>query len=76
MVGGGENSRRWRLFKSLFSQKVSSFNISQMGIDIEDPSGETVHDMEENIISKYCPDPTMDGGVIAVGFSAINMSSF
>jgi hypothetical protein len=31
--------------------------------------------MEENNISKYCYDPTVEGGVIAVGFSAINMSS-
>jgi hypothetical protein len=46
-----------------------------MGTDIEDPSGKTIHDMEENNISKYCSNPTVEGGVIAVGFSAINMSS-
>jgi hypothetical protein len=31
--------------------------------------------MEEKNISKYRFDPTMEGGVIAVGCSAINMSS-
>jgi hypothetical protein len=31
--------------------------------------------MEENNISKYCSNPTVKGGVIAVGFSAINISS-
>jgi hypothetical protein len=31
--------------------------------------------MEENNISKYCSNPTVKGGVIAVEFSAINMSS-
>jgi len=53
MVAEGENSRQQRLSRSLFSQKFSSCNISQTGTDIEDPSGETVHDMEENNISKY-----------------------
>jgi hypothetical protein len=31
--------------------------------------------MEGNNISKYCSDLTMEGGIIAIGFSAINMSS-
>jgi len=31
--------------------------------------------MEENIIYKYRSDPTVEGGVIAVGVYAINMSS-
>jgi hypothetical protein len=31
--------------------------------------------MEENNISKYFSNPTIEGGVIAVGFSAINTSS-
>jgi hypothetical protein len=46
-----------------------------MGSDIEDPSGETVHDMEENNITQYRSNPTVEGGVIAVGFYAINISS-
>ena len=71
----GENSQRRRLSRSLFSQNFSSCNISQTGTDIEDPSSKTVHDMEENNISKYCSNPTVEGGVIAVGFSAINTSS-
>ena len=43
--------------------------------DREDPSGENVQYMEENNISEYRSDPTVEGGVIAVIFSAINMSS-
>jgi hypothetical protein len=31
--------------------------------------------MDENNISEYRTDPTVKGGVIAVGWSAINMSS-
>ena len=46
-----------------------------MGTDIEYPSGETVHDMEENIIYKYCSDPTVEGGFIVVGVYVINISS-
>jgi len=53
----------------------SSLDISQMGTDIENPSSENVHDMDENNISEYRSDPTVEGGVIAVGCSAINMSS-
>jgi hypothetical protein len=74
-VDGGENSWRLRLFRSVFFQKFSSRNISQTETDIEDPSSENVQDMEEKNISKYCFDPTMEGRVIAVGVSAINMSS-
>jgi hypothetical protein len=54
---------------------LASHDISQTGTDIEYPSGETVHNMEENIIYKYHSDPTVEGGVIAVGVYAINMSS-
>ena len=72
----GENNRRRRLSKSVFLQTISSRDTSQTGIDIENPSSENVHDMEENNISEYRSDPMMEGGVIAVGFSAINMSSF
>jgi hypothetical protein len=46
-----------------------------MGTDIENPSGENVHNMDENNITEYRSDPTMEGGIIAVGCSAINMSS-
>jgi phosphoenolpyruvate carboxylase len=46
-----------------------------MGTDIEDPSGENVHDMKENNIFEYRSDPTMEVGVIAVGVTTINMSS-
>ena len=46
-----------------------------METDIENPSGENVHDMDENNISKYRSDPTVEGRVIAIGYSAINMSS-
>jgi hypothetical protein len=46
-----------------------------MVIDIQDPSSENVHYMEENNISEYRSDPTVEGGVIAIGFSTINMSS-
>jgi hypothetical protein len=31
--------------------------------------------MEGNNIYEYCSDPTVKGGIIAIGFSAINMSS-
>jgi len=43
--------------------------------DIQDPSNENAHNMEENNISKYGSNPTVDGGVIAVGITVINMSS-
>jgi hypothetical protein len=46
-----------------------------MGTNIENPSGENVHDMDENNIFEYHSDPTVEGGIIAVGCSAINMSS-
>jgi len=74
-VDEGENRQQRRLSRSVFSQIFSSLDISQMGIDIENPSGDNVHDMNENNISKYCYEPTVKGGVIAVGCSAINMSS-
>ena len=77
-VAGGENSQQRRLSKSVFPQKFISYNISQTGIDIEDSSGDNgdnVHYMEENNISEYRSNPMMEGGVIAVRFSAINMSS-
>ena len=57
----GENRQQRRLSKSVFSHIFSSLDISQTGIDIENPAGDNVHDME-------C-------GVIAIGCSAINMSS-
>jgi hypothetical protein len=50
-------------------------DISQTETHIENPSGENVHDMDENNISKYRSDPTVEGRVIAIGYSAINMSS-
>ena len=71
----GENRQERRLSRSVFSQMFSSLDISQMGTDIENPSSENVHDMDENNISEYRSDPTVEGGVIAVGCSAINMSS-
>ena len=49
---------------------MSSLDISQMGTNIENPSGENVHDMDENNIFEYHSDPTVEGGVIAVGCSA------
>jgi len=60
-VAEGENRQQRRLSKSVFSHIFSSLDISQTGIDIENPAGDNVHDME--------------GGVIAIGCSAINMSS-
>jgi len=75
-VAGGENSRRQRLSRSVFSQKFSSREISQIRTDIEDASSDNVqHYMEENNISDYRCDPTVEGGVIVVRLSAINMSS-
>jgi hypothetical protein len=49
--------------------------MSQTGTDIENPSGDNVHDMVENNISKYRSDSMVEGRVIAAGCSAINMSS-
>ena len=72
--GRRRNGRLLRLFKSVFSQIFFSYDISQTGTDIKDPSGENVQDMEENNISKYRFDPTVKGEVIAVEFSAINIS--
>jgi len=37
------------------------------GIDIENPYGDNVHDMDENNIPEYHVNPTVEGGVIAVG---------
>jgi hypothetical protein len=75
MVAEGEISRRRRLSRSVFSHKCSSRNISQTETAIETPSSENVHDIEENNIFEYHSNPMVEGGVIAVGFSAINMSS-
>jgi len=50
-----------------FSQIFSSLGISQTGTDIENPYGDNVHDMDENNIPEYRADPTVEGGVIAVG---------
>jgi hypothetical protein len=74
MMDDGENGWRLRLSRSVFSQKLSSYDISQTGTDIEDLSGENIQDMEENNISKYRSNPTMEGGVITVGIYVINMS--
>ena len=74
-MDGGKNDQQLRLSKSVFFQKFSSYDISQTETDIEDCSRENVQDMKENIISKYRCDPTMEGGVIAIRFSTINMSS-
>jgi hypothetical protein len=74
-VAEGESRQQRRLSRSVFSQILSSLNISQMGTNIENPSGANVHDMDENNIFEYRSDPTVEGRVIAVGCSAINMSS-
>jgi hypothetical protein len=50
-----------------FSQIFSSLDISQTGTDIENPYGDNVHDMDENNIPEYRANPTVEGGVIAVG---------
>jgi hypothetical protein len=46
---------------------LSSLGISQTGTDIENPDSENVHDIDENNIPEYRADPTVKGGVIAVG---------
>jgi len=74
-VAEGENWQQRRLSRSVFSQIFSSLDISQTGTDIENPYGENVHDMNENNIPEYRPDPTVKGGVIAVGWFTINISS-
>jgi len=61
-VAKGENRQQRRLSRSVFS----SLGISQTGIDIENPYGENVHDMDENNIPEYRADPTVEGGVITV----------
>jgi hypothetical protein len=66
-VTEGENRQQRRLSRSVFSQIFSSLDISQTGTDIENPYGEKVHDMDENNIPEYHADPTVEGGVIAVG---------
>jgi hypothetical protein len=66
-VAEGENRQQRRLSKSVFSQIFSSFDISQTGTDIENPYGDNVHDMDENNIPEYRVDPTVEGGVIAIG---------
>jgi len=57
---GGENCRQRKLSRSVFSKKFSSCDNSQTGTNIEDPSGDNVHDMEENNISKYRFDSTVE----------------
>jgi hypothetical protein len=74
-VAEGENRQQRRLSKSVFSHIFFSLDISQMGINIENPATDNVHDMNENNIFEYHSDPTVEGGVIAIGCSAINMSS-
>jgi len=74
-VAEGENRQQRRLSRSVFSQIFSSLDISQTETHIANPSGENVHDMDENNISKYHSDPMVESGVIAVACSAINMSS-
>ena len=71
----GRNRQQRRLSRCVFSQIFTSLDISQTGTDIENPSGDNVHDMDENNLSKYRSDPMVEGGVIAIGCSAINMSS-
>jgi hypothetical protein len=66
-VTEGENRQQRRLSRSVFSQICSSLGISPTGTDIENPYGDNVHDMDKNNISKYRADPTVEGGVIAVG---------
>jgi len=60
--------------KCIFSE-VSYCDISQTGTAIEDPSSYNVQDIDANNISKYHSDPTVEGGVIGVRISAINISS-
>jgi len=67
MVVEGENRQQRRLSRSVFSQIFSYLGISQTGTDIENPYGDNVHDMDENNISEYRADPTVEGGVIVVG---------
>jgi hypothetical protein len=74
-VAEGENRQQRRLSRCVFSLIFSSLDIAQTRIDIENPSGENVHDTDGNNISEYCSDPMVEGGVIAVGCSAINMFS-
>jgi hypothetical protein len=66
-VAKGENRQQRRLSRSVFSQIFSSLGISQTGTDIENPYGDSVHDMDENNIPEYRAEPTVEGGVIAVG---------
>jgi len=66
-VAEGENRQQRRLSKSVFSQIFSSLDISQTGTDIENPYGDNVYDMDENNIPEYRADPTVEGGVIAIG---------
>ena len=63
----GENRQQRRLSRNVFSQIYSSLSISQIGTDIENPYGDNVHNMDENNISEYRADPTVEDGVIAIG---------
>jgi hypothetical protein len=69
-VAEGENRQQRRLSRSVFFQIFSSLDISQTGTDIENPFSDNVHYMDENNISEYRSDPTVEDGVIAVGCSA------
>ena len=51
MVAEGENKQQRRLSRSVFSHIFSSLDISQTETDIENPSGENVHDMDGNNVS-------------------------
>ena len=71
----GETDNKEDYQEVYFSQIYSSLSISQTGNDIENPYGDNVHNMDENNISEYRADPTVEDGAIALGWSAINISS-
>ena len=58
-----------------FPRNLLSHDISQTGTGIENPFGENVYDIKKKNISKYRFDPTVEGGVIVVRCSVVNMSS-
>jgi len=55
-----ENRQQRRLSRSVFFHIFSSLGISHTGTNIENPYGENVHDMDENNISEYRADPTVE----------------
>jgi hypothetical protein len=61
--------------KEKTNSKEDCPEVSQIKTHIDNPSGENVHDMDEHNISEYRSDPTVEGEVIAIRCSAINMSS-